>query len=150
MGGECVVFAGWPVYGGTSVRGDVAPGSRGICGWGVAPGSRGICGVRAVYGRGMRGICGVAGLRRTSVRVGVAWYLQGVILQRLSALKCSFLRRPKLLTLKLITRAPFGLDGAPGCFWVPGLTLFEVVAIADLQFSESFLTGTLVTNPTRS
>ena len=26
--------------------------------------------------------------------------------------------------MNLVTRTPFGLDGAPGCFWVPGLTLF--------------------------
>ena len=39
-----------------------------------------------------------------------------VILQRLSALKCPFLRRPTPSTLHLITRTPFGLHGAPGCF----------------------------------
>ena len=41
MGRECVVFAGWPAYGGRAF----AEGSRG----------HRICGVRAAYGRGMRG-----------------------------------------------------------------------------------------------
>ena len=77
MGEECVVFAGWPAYGGRAF----AVGRRMVfagMGWYErCMGGLGICGVAAglwgtsvrggvylrVYGRGMRGICGVAGLR---------------------------------------------------------------------------------------
>ena len=73
MGGECVVFWGWPAYGGRAF----AKGSRGV-----------LVGV-AWYLRGMGGECLVfagwpayggrafaEGSR--GVRVGVAWYLQGM------------------------------------------------------------------------
>ena len=50
LGGEYVIFVGWPAF---------------------AEASCGICGVRAECGRGMRGICGVVGLRGTNVRGGV-------------------------------------------------------------------------------
>ena len=77
--GECVVFVGWPAYGGRAFAG----GSRGICGvymggvWaGFAWYWRGGTSIRggfmgfawaSVDGRGMRGICG--DMRR---RVGFA------------------------------------------------------------------------------
>ena len=96
MGEECVVFAGWPAYGGRAF----AVGRRMVfagMGWYErCMGGLGICGVAAglwgtsvrggvylrVYGRGMRGICGVAGLyggrafaeASRGVRVGVSWH----------------------------------------------------------------------------
>ena len=52
MGGECVVFAGWPagLYGGRAIRAGFTWASRGTLFAGHG------------RGRGMRGICGVAGL----------------------------------------------------------------------------------------
>ena len=60
MGGECVVFAGWPAYGGRA----------------FAEASRGRCVVFAGYGRCMGGECVVfAGYGHCMG--GNAWYLRG-------------------------------------------------------------------------
>ena len=82
--GECVVFAGWPA----------AEASRGRRAVFAGAGMGGVWAGNAWYLRGGRPTEGERSRRRRR-RVGFAWYLRGVILQRLSALKFSCLRRPK-------------------------------------------------------